>query len=129
MRKEKVLVERLEWLVGTIFSFDENSVKVKVNSKMSKAQKRALLQHRLKRLRDVLEAFGGWDWVVSAEKEKQAYREIIEYRNRLLQEKAVGKVYYSLTYSKAGRREKIRLLRQVWSKQSYRLARLRHPPS
>ena len=59
-------------------------------------------------------------YAINVEREKQVFRQIIEQINASLPLREAGKVYYSLSFRNASRKDKLRLLRSVWTKQAWR---------
>ena len=126
MTRKVALDEIKEVVAGTVVYVQDGNIYPSWKHGYRKRGRAAAVRKRAKSLFDILEAF--WNFredILSAEREKRTWQELSEIRNRQLQEKSIGEAYYSLSLRQAGRREKIKLLRQVWSKQSYRLARLK----
>ena len=91
--------------------------------KKNKRLRSQYLRRRKERIIDLIEVIQNpqAQLAIRAELEKAAYKQVIELNNRRLAERPVGETYYSLSYSKASRREKVRLLRQVWSRRKWKL--------
>lgn len=91
--------------------------------KKGKRLRSAYLRRRKERIIELIEVIQNplAQLAVRAELEKTIYKQVIELNNRWLAERPVGETYFSLSLRQASRRDKIRLLRQVWSRQAWRL--------
>ncbi len=66
---------------------------------------------------------------INVEREKNIYKQVIEQVNTELPKRELGKVYFSLSFRDASRKDKIRLLRAVWAKQAWRLQKTKRQTS
>jgi len=126
MARKVALEEIKDQVSGTVVFIQDGNIYPSWKHGYRKRGRAAAVRKRVKSLFDVLEAFWNTkDLILSAEREKRTWQELNEIRNKLLAEKAIGETYFSLSFREASRRDRIRLLRSLWNKQEYRLARLK----